>query len=190
VSTYVPRVAAKTKRKIEAEAIAFLSRHFSERLTTPGRLDVLEMWELLTEEHGLQTGVEELSDGVEGMTWPDGRVFVSEATYRGAAEHDGRSRFTMCHEAYHGLEHRQQVQNVLVDTGELALYRRHDLAPCVDPEWQANVFAASILMPWPPVKAVLAEAANTPIEDLMYFFKVSKSAARIRLQEFRRRKDL
>lgn len=145
------------------------------------------MWELLEDEYQLKPGVAELSDGTEGMTWPDGRVHVNEATYRGMLAGNGRARFTMCHEAYHGLAHREQIRNVLVDTGELVLYRRSQLAPTVDPEWQANVFAASILMPWSTVQQVLREASDKPIEDMMYYFKVSNSAAAIRYRESKRR---
>jgi hypothetical protein len=190
MSTFVPRVKPKSKRKIEAEAFTFLKQHFPERLEKPGRLDVLELWELLQDSYGLKPGVEDLSDGTEGMTWPDGRVLVSEATYRGVVSGNGRSRFTMCHEAYHGLAHRKQIRNVLVDTGELALFRRSELAPAFDPEWQANVFAASILMPWPMVRQVLREAADKPVEDLMYFFRVSYTAADIRRREFKRRQNI
>jgi len=190
MSTYVPRVAAKSKREIEEEAAKILRLHFPQLLRTPGRLNVLEFWELLGDEYGLQPGVDDLSDGTEGMTWPDGRVLVNEATYRGVVRGNGRSRFTMCHEAYHGLQHRSQIRNVLVDTGELALFRRGELKPAVDPEWQANVFAASILMPWPTVKSVLSEAADKPIEDVMYFFGVSKTAASIRIKEFKKRNDV
>lgn len=190
MSAFVPRVAPKSKREIETQATQFLKRHFPERLTVPGPLNVLELWELLEDCYGLRPGVEELSDGTEGMTWPDGRVLVNETTYRGVARGNGRCRFTMCHEAYHGLEHRNQIRNVLVDTGELALFRRSDLPAAVDPEWQANVFAASILMPWGVVRKVLKEAADKPIEDMMYFFRVSCSAASIRIRELRKRIDV
>lgn len=190
MSAFVPRVTAKSKRQIEDDATAFLGRHFPDLLERPAKLDVLEMWELLEDAYGLKPGVQELSDGTEGMTWPDGRVYVNEATYRGAMRGEGRPRFTMCHEAYHALEHRSQIRNVLVDTGELALFRRSELPPAVDPEWQANVFAASVLMPWQAVKQVLAEAADKSIEDMMYFFGVSKSAAAIRIREFKRRNDI
>lgn len=190
MSAFVPRVAPKSKWEIEKEAEALIRQHFPERLETPGHLDVLEFWELLEDAYGLRPGVDELSDGTEGMTYPDGRVLVNEATYRGVVGGNGRSRFTMCHEAYHGLAHRNQIRNVLIDTGELALYRRSELPPAVDPEWQANVFAASILMPWPAVATVLKSCANTPVVDIIYFFRVSHMAATIRCREFKRRRDL
>lgn len=167
-----------------------MSSHFPELLRSPGRLDVLEFWEILGDCYGLRPGVDDLSDGTEGMTWPDGRVLVNEDTYRRVVRGNGRARFTMCHEAYHGLMHRDQIRSVLVDTGELALFRRTELKPAVDPERQANVFAASILMPWPAMKMVLREAAGKPIEDVMYFFGVSMTAAAIRIREFKKRRDI
>lgn len=187
MSTYlVPPVAPRTKHEIENDAESFLAKHFPERLVKPGRTDVLEMWELLGDVYDLEPGVAELSDGVEGMTWPDGRVQVNEATYRGAHRGQGRPRFTMCHEVYHGLAHRSQIRRVLVDTGELTLYRRSDIPTQIDPEWQANVFAAALLMPRAMVKLVDKEARNAEIADMVYYFGVSPTAARVRLSSLRR----
>lgn len=189
MSGFVPRVASKSKKQIEEEAKKLLKKHYPELLCKPGKFDVLDFWEMLQDEYDLIPGVDTLSDGVEGMTWPDGRVFVSEETYRGVINHNGRARFTMCHEAYHGIFHRMQIQNVLIDTGELALYRRTDLPPYCDPEWQANTFAASLLMPWETVAMVLAEAKDKSLEDMMYYFKVSSSAAKIRIKQFKLQKS-
>lgn len=186
MSTFVPRVHAKRKFEIERESHAFLQKHFPGSLESPERLDVLELWELLDDEYDLRPGVADLSDGVEGMTWPDGRVFVSEETYLGAARGQGRQRFTMCHEAYHALFHRPQISKVLVDTGELALYRRAELNYSVDPEWQANAFASSILMPARMVQRVVRESHGKTIEDMMWRFGVSKTAATIRIAQVRR----
>ena len=58
------------------------------------------------DEIGLTPGVDELSDGVEGITWPDGRVMLSEKTYCDAVDGNGRARFTVAHEIAHALHHR------------------------------------------------------------------------------------
>lgn len=184
--TFVPQVTARSKREIENDARRILKAHFPANLEAPQKLDVLEFWELLEDAFSLMPGVAELSDGVEGMTWPDGRVQVNEETYRNATNGNGRARFTMCHEAYHGIQHRSQIRRVLMDSGELTLFRRSELDARVDPEWQANAFAAAILMPASMVRAVWKEARDKPIEDMIYYFGVSKTAASIRLRTLKR----
>lgn len=89
-------------------------------------------------------------------------------------------------EAYHGLQHRHQIKNLLIDTGKLVLYRRSQLVPTEDPEWQANVFASCILMPTRTVQMVANEAHGKLIEDMMWLFGVSKTAAKVRLSQLRR----
>ena len=182
MNTFVPRGTKRTKLQIEQDANTFLQNHFPEHLTDPGKLDVLEMWELLADVYNLRPGVAELSDGVEGMAWPDGRVEVSEETFRGAAAGRGRPRFTMCHEAYHGLQHCKQIRSVLSDTGELVLYKRTLVSPMFDPEWQANQFAAMLLMPSRPMQDVLAEAGRNRVADVVYYFGVTQTAAKLRIK--------
>ena len=185
-SRFVPCVASKTKRQIEDEAEAFLARHMPERLVVPGKTDVIEAFELLGDVYDLKPGVAELSDGVEGMTWPDGRVQVSEETYSRALQGHGRARFTIVHETYHGLYHRDQIKRVLIDEGELVLFRRSDIPVMVDPEWQANIFAGALLMPRAMVRQVIKEASGScEITDMIYYFGVSPAAAKVRLRKLR-----
>src|SRR5215831_18064034 len=140
MSVYVPAVRPLSARNIEQQAIAITQRFYPELLTEPGEFPVLDFFDRLRDDYHLDPGVEELSAGVEGITWPDGRVILSEQTYRAAFEGQGRARFTVVHEAYHGIEHRSQIQRALVHTGELVLYRRQTIAAFRDPEWQANTF--------------------------------------------------
>jgi Zn-dependent peptidase ImmA (M78 family) len=139
---------------------------------------------VLRDEYGLDPGVEPLSDGVEGMTWPDGRVLVNEETYCGADNGFGRPRFTVVHECYHGIKHRDQIRKALIDTGELVLYRRDDIKPYVDPEWQANTFASAVLMPEQMVRRVIAgKQRRLMANSLVEVFAVSLTAAEVRLKK-------
>jgi hypothetical protein len=124
-------------------------------LREPDAFPVLEFFDLLRDEFGLDPGVEDLSPGMEGATFPDGRVLVSEETYRRAADGFGRARFTIVHEAYHGIRHRDQIARRLIDTGRLVLHRRQTIRTFQDPEWQADAFASAILMPVKMVDLVL-----------------------------------
>jgi len=164
--------------------MSFLQRHYPHLLRTPGALPVLDFFDVLKDSYSLDTGVEELPDGVEGMTWPDGRVIVSEDTYRGAANGIGRPRFTIPHEGFHGLEHRKQIRKALTDTGELVLYRRQTIEAFRDPEWQANTFASAMLMPEPMVRLLARREKHLFLQSTMVeVFQVSASAAKVRMSK-------
>jgi hypothetical protein len=154
-----------------------------ELLRKPGSFPILHFFDhILPDEFGLDCGVTDLSDGVEGMTLPDGQVLVSEETYRRASEGVGRARFTVAHECFHGIQHRDQIQRALVDTGELVLHRRGELKPFLDPEWQANEFAGALLMPRRAI-AILREQHQRLLLPLVMAetFEVSVKAAEVRL---------
>src|SRR6266852_2259914 len=106
MSLYVPAVRPLSARNIEKQAMRISQAFYPHLLEEPGPFPVLDFFDLLKDQFGLDPSVEELSDGVEGITWPDGRVVVSEWTYRAAHLGQGRARFTVAHEAYHGIEHR------------------------------------------------------------------------------------
>jgi len=187
MSNYVPPVAPMSKRAIEEEATKLVRTHYPHVLREPTEFPVLEFFDhVLREDYQLDTGVDELSDGVEGMTWPDGRVMVSEETYRGAAIGIPRCRFTVVHESYHGLKHVRQIRKALVDSGELVLYRRTTIEAYRDPEWQANYFAGAILMPATMVKRMAAGEGRLILPIAMAeVFTVSVAAANVRLQKLR-----
>jgi IrrE N-terminal-like domain len=185
MNSYVPAVEPLSKRLIERDATFVLMKYYPDLLCEPGIFPVLEFFDhILKDEFHLDSGVELLSDGIEGMTWPDGRVLVSEETYEGADRGIGRPRFTIMHECYHGIKHRQQIKKALVDTGELVLYRRQNIEAFRDPEWQANWFAGAILM---PREMVIKLSKKTPRQKLSQVIKdrfgVSLKAAEVRIQK-------
>ena len=55
-----------------------------------------------------------------------------------------KHRFTLCHEFGHWLLH--QPENVSFARGDIPKYR--------DPEWQANVFAAELMVPYDLTKGL------------------------------------
>lgn len=185
MESYVPAVAPQSRRDIERCATEVISRFYPELLRKPGPFPVLDFFDhVIREDYGLDPGVEPLSDGVEGMTWPDGRVLVSEETYRGAADDSGRPRFTVVHECFHGIKHRAQIRRALVDAGELVLYRRHDIKPFLDPEWQANMFAGAVLMPEVMVRVLAGRCHRLALPGAMTsVFNVSLQAAEVRLKK-------
>jgi len=182
---YVPEVAPLSRQDIERQANNLIRWLCPDRLRKPGWFPVLEYWEALRDRFGLDTGVAELPDGVEGMTWPDGRVLVTEETYRGVVRGEGRPRHTMVHEGYHGMQHRSQIQRVLIHTGRLVLLRRGmpSLPAYKDPEWQAEAFAGAALMPADMVRSLATKMAPAfLVPEVMESFGVSRRSAEVRLR--------
>jgi hypothetical protein len=185
MSSYVPMVGPLSRADIEAQALEVVSRHYPYLLRKPGKFPVLDFFDhVLRDDYGLDPCVKAMSDGVEGMAYPNGMVILSEATYRAAHQENGRARFTVSHEAYHGLFHRHQIRRVLVHSGELVLHRRQSIPKFRDPEWQANAFASALLMPEWAVREV-ADRTQTlyRISVMGAVFGVSSQAAQIRLEK-------
>jgi hypothetical protein len=186
MSQFVPVVAPMSRADIERDATLVIARFRPDLLRKPGSFPVLKLFDALRDQYDLDPGVEELSDGVEGMTFPDGRVLLSEETYRGAHDGQGRPRFTVLHECYHGVKHREQIRRALIDTGELVVYRRQSIRPFLDPEWQANAFAGALLMPEEMVRLLASKEHRLLLPDAMAEeFGVSNKAAEVRLSVLR-----
>ncbi len=157
MSAFVPEVSPMSRAEIEQDARQITRACYPHLLDNPGAFPIVEFFDfMLVERYGLQTGVSELGDGIEGMTFPDGRVLVSEETYRNAVDREGRARMTLAHESYHGIRHTSQIRSQLIHSGKVILQRRQSVPAFRDPEWQAKVFAAALLMPASAVRKLVA----------------------------------
>lgn len=74
-------------------------------------------------------------------------MVIRERVYIGAVKGNPRDRFTLSHEFGHWLLH--QPENVSFARGDIPTY--------CDPEWQANVFAAELLVPYHLIKGMSIE---------------------------------
>jgi hypothetical protein len=186
----VPAVPPHSRRAIESFALAFVKKWAPGRLETPGAFPVYDVFESFSDKHpDIITGVDNLPDGVEGMCWPNGRVLLSESTYQRLVTNEGRARFTTIHELCHALYHCRYLKQALIETGgRPPLYRRSTVPAFRDPEWQANVFASTVLM---PADAVVKLAEQTNPFFLPYAmqstFGVSSKAAEIQISLLRER---
>lgn len=107
--------------------------------------------------------------GAEGRTdWHQPIITLSAGTYAALSKSDPRARMTAAHELGHLLMHTQQPVHY---------YRSKARDPQLDPEWQANVFAAALLMPRPAFRKMrtVSQAKKT--------FGVSRGAALRRARE-------
>lgn len=97
-------------------------------------------------------------------------ITFSERTYEALYRDDARARMTAAHEVGHLMLHSRQ-------TVGLAFMRGND--PLVDPERQADIFAAAFLMP----EAAFRKMKS--IDQAMKFFGVSRDAATCRARKLR-----
>lgn len=83
-----------------------------------------------------------------GVTYTGKRIMrIREDVYIGAIQGRPRDRFTLCHELGHFLLH----------TPERVTFPRGDVPAYMNPEWQANVFAAELMAPHSLVKGMTAD---------------------------------
>lgn len=97
---------------------------------------------------------------------------------------------TMSHELGHALMHvpvlrkfgRQQVfEQKGKNGGEVNLYRRKDLKPYEDPEWQAWRFASAVLMPREAISEMIRRGYSR--YDLAQHFQVNEVYVQTRLRQ-------
>lgn len=67
-----------------------------------------------------------------------GVMKIREDVYHGAISGNHRDRFTLCHELGHFLLH----------TPDRVSFARGEVPAYMDPEWQANTFAAELMAPY------------------------------------------
>lgn len=117
---------------------------------------------------------DELSDAY-AKTIPDyGVMTIRESTYEGSARNNPRDRFTLCHELGHYLLHRAKNISYMRSDRELKKF--------MDPEWQANTFAAELLVPEEVAK-------NFSVPEIARICGVSYSVAQIQKNQFSGQKN-
>jgi IrrE N-terminal-like domain len=114
-----------------------------------------------------------LLGGREGAVDPIKRaVYIREDVYDAAVRHERRARFTVAHEIGHALLHVGTLNRVLP---------RQSIPTFRQPEWQANRFAAALLMP----RHLVAQYESLP--EISVTFGVSEHAASVRARELKLR---
>lgn len=188
----VPMVPGKSRVQIEALADRAVHAFFPIHAVTRQPVPVHEFFEfILPDTFHVDSGAsDDLSSGVEGIALPNGsrgrpEILLAEEVFDGMHAFDGRSRFTAAHECAHGVMHMRFLKTQLVDGAGLALYRRQEIKPYLDPEWQAGVFAGAFLMPTQAVLAAVDRLGEDPRRIAMAF-AVSIQAADYRIDSMRR----
>lgn len=91
---------------------------------------------------------------------------IREDTYVGAISGNPRDRFTLCHELGHFLLH----------TPERVSFARGEVPAYMDPEWQANTFAAELMAPYKLIRGM-------NVEEIMEKCGMSFTAASIQYKK-------
>jgi hypothetical protein len=97
-------------------------------------------------------------------------LYLREDVYLGAANRNNRDRFTVAHESGHAIMHIGTLNRLQLS---------QDVPPYRDPEWQANRFAAALLMPRHLVRQC------TTIGEIVRDFGVSRVSAELRIKQLR-----
>ncbi len=111
--------------------------------------------------------------GVHAMAIPtESRIVLRDDIYDGLLEENPRDRFTVAHEIGHFILH----HGVGFARGETA----NAVKPYENSEWQADTFAAELLMP-------IAHALQcASVQEIMTTFGVSNLAAKIRWETLKK----
>jgi hypothetical protein len=178
-----------------------IAAHVRTRLL-PGRSDIehvpgLELFERLDEYSvsvrgsslRLQYGVEDLPSGIEAQAHYSVEekaivVVLTEATYEDLRAGTGRALFTVGHEIGHAVLHPTElVERRLADVDSRALHRGNAAGhkAFMDTEWQANGFAAAMLMPATGL-VKMEQAGRLDARTVANTYLVSLQAAEFRLK--------
>ena len=138
-------------------------------------VDVIEhVLPILRDDFAMEIVSKEEMGSRYALTYPSRHLMrIREDVYHGAISNNGRDRFTLAHELAHYLLHKDD---------RIALARAVPGTPVEayrDPEWQANAFAADILMPPNLIHGM-------DICDIAQEFGVSNQAASIQFSRLTR----
>lgn len=127
---------------------------------------------------------DDLPPHIEACAYPDGCtenpdgpfIKISSAVYEAACNDEGRARLTILHEAGHVFLHRKVAVHHRGKIGDLKVYENS--------EWQANTFAAELLMP--PQSFIIAKS----MDDFRNRMKVSARAASVQGNKLKKRGEI
>lgn len=136
------------------ESIRKMARWVREQLNMEDRLDfpIVEVIEFLAvdEEEAFDYEIVsevEMTDTYGTTNTMSNIMKIRENVYEGAVNGNPRDRFTLCHEFGHWFLHQP----------EYVSFARGSIPKYCDPEWQANTFAAELMIPYYLVKGMSME---------------------------------
>lgn len=190
----VPPVNPLGVAAIEELGRCFLDQLAPEMLATPQPLNVLELVDTQLPKFGIHVcpaSREEIGNR-DGATDPSGdgeiTILVTEEVWEAlemAAPKSYYARTTVCHEIGHAILHVPVLRRRLLLNDVLARTQRANLKAYEDPEWQAWVFAGTILMPSVTLRMLQAECKRLTQEVVSNTFEVSAKMAESHLRRLK-----
>ncbi len=172
----IDSIAVKTRKKLGLPATGGLSQGQIAELFEFGDLEAIGIKDC---------GVETLPYGDEGKYSPDTfSLVISEETYKGLHSGDTRAKFTLCHEFGHAVLHGKYLRNMSSSRTSLKQFHRSSIPAYMEPECQANQFAAAFLMPYDSIKEDLGNYLTE--NQVAKKYNVSYSAACNRIKYVRK----
>lgn len=115
--------------------------------------------------------IDELPTNTYAITYPDeSKMIIREDVYNDVCEDQGRARFTLAHEFFHYIFH---------GSGNIGFARSmDDVPPYANPEWQANTFAAELLIPYYLISGL-------SVDEVMVKCRVSRQCAVIQMKNYK-----
>lgn len=167
-------VAAKPRSRAKIREITRnLRRTFG--VENEYRFPVLQFveWILANPDNGINIEIlepKEMIDTYSTMNTGKNVISIREDVYNRAVNGDPRDLFTLCHEIGHYFLHRPDSVS----------FARGDVPTYMDPEWQANTFAAELMAPYYLIKNLHS------VEEVMERCGMSRQAAEIQFYQCRK----
>ena len=164
-------------KPLSRKAIANIAKSFRKRMNLDGEcyFPILEFIENVLPQIDPNFDYEivdysELSVGTYALTYPDSsKMIIRKDVYDAACANQGRARFTLAHELWHYLGHESENISFARSTEKVPAY--------MDPEWQANTFAAELLIPNYLVNGMT-------VDEIMNKCGVSRQCAEIQMRQY------
>lgn len=145
------RVSANPRSR---DFLRYIAKNIREQLKLENepKFPIVQVIELLAADEEEEFDYEIVSEGemidTYGTTNTVKNIMrIRQNVYEGAIQGNPRDRFTLCHEFGHWLLHQPESVN----------FARGDIPTYCDPEWQANTFAAELMIPYYLVKDMNVE---------------------------------
>lgn len=183
--------------EVENEAKRILREYQSSALLGPQPVNVEWVIEQVLSEHGFSLELKPDSyfpSETEAVTdFQERKVYIRESTYEKLGMGDGRAKYTLAHECGHVVLHTDQWLQKLATAARAVDITK--VAAFISPEWQANKFAAALLMPeitfWPALCELRQEQGRFQgfeVQELACIFEVSWNAVGKRIDNLSKRK--
>lgn len=190
----VPPVRPTSVAALEELGRCFLAQLLPNTLERPQSLDVAQLSELILPRfkiHTIPASVEELGNRA-GATDPKGdsdiNILINEEVWDDLLEPAPGcyfARSTICHEIGHAVLHVPALRRRVLMTNTLNRVQRRQLKAYEDPEWQAWMFAGSILMPSTTLKMMIGNSGSLSISEVSEIYEVSEAMTRSHLRRLK-----